>query len=182
MYCSGCGQALVAGQGFCPRCGQGCGQASGMPVGPGASGLPVSNMYGPFPLGLVERRINTLAVVWLVYAGLIAVTGFVGLAFAQAFIMHMRPWQHGMWHVWEGPFMPGFFLRFAWIAVGVRLGLALTAGYGLMQKTQWGRWVAIVAGILALIHLPLGTIVGVWTLVVLLSAPTVGGYEMLVRE
>ena len=177
MYCNGCGQALVAGQSFCPRCGQ----ASGM-TPPAGAGVAGPNAYGAFPLALVERRINALAVAWLVYAGLIAITGFVGLTFAQAFMTHMRPWQHGMWHLWEGPFMPGFFLKFAWLAVGLRLGMALAAGYGLMQKARWGRAVAIVAAILSLIHLPFGTVMAVWTLVVMLNAPNVMGWEMMARD
>ena len=177
MYCNGCGQALVAGQAFCPRCGQ----ASGMTPPPGA-GVAGANAYGAFQLALVERRINALAVGWLVYAGLIAVTGLLGLAFAHAFVNHMGPWQHGMWHGWERPFMPGFFLRFAWAALGLRLGLALAAGYGLMHKASWGRWVAIVAAILSVIHLPFGTVMGVWTLVVMLSAPNVTGWEMMAER
>ena len=177
MYCSQCGQALVAGQAFCPRCGQ----ASEMHMAAGAP-QPAANPYGQFPIAQVERRVNALGVAWLVYAGLIAVTGFFGLAFAQAFMTHMRPWQHGMWHAWEGPFMPGFFLRFAWIAIGLRLGLALAAGYGLLQKARWARPVAIVAAILSLIHLPFGTVIAVWTLVVMLSAPNVMGWEMMARD
>jgi len=177
MYCSQCGQALVAGQAFCPRCGQ----ASAMHMATGiTSSTP--NPYGQFPMALVERRVNALAVAWLVYAGMIAVTGFFGLAFAHAFMTHMRPWQHGMWHTWEGPFMPGFFLRFAWIAIGLRLALALAAGYGLLQKARWARPVAIVAAILSLIHLPFGTVIAVWTLVVMLSAPNVMGWEMMAKD
>jgi len=152
-----------------------------MVASPG-TGTTGPNAYGAFPLALVERRVNALAVAWLVYAGLIAVTGFVGLAFAQALMTHMRPWQHGMWHFWEGPLMPGAFLRFAWFAIGLRLGLALAAGYGLLHKARWGRWVAIVAAILSLIHLPFGTVIAVWTLVVMLSAPNVMGWEMMVRD
>jgi len=75
--------------------------------------------------------------------------------------------------------MPLFFLKFAWMALALRFGLALAAGLGLMQKSPWGRWVAIVAGCLALIHLPLGTALGIWTLVVLCSAPNAAGYEVM---
>jgi hypothetical protein len=181
MYCNGCGQALVAGQGFCPRCGLASGM--GMPM------APTPRWW--LPLGLVERRINSLAVGWLVYAGLIAVTGFFGLAFAHAFLSgHMgrygadpRVWDgHGFGHhLFVGPSMPLFFLKFAWMSLAVRVGLALAAGLGLMQKAPWGRWVAIVAGCLALLHLPFGTALGIWTLVVLLSAPNAAGYEAMVR-
>ena len=77
--------------------------------------------------------------------------------------------------------MPFFFLRFAWVTLLIRCGLALAAGLGLMQKAPWGRWVAIVAGCLALIHLPFGTVLGIWTLVVLLNAPNALGYDVMAR-
>ena len=182
MYCNGCGQALVEGQGICPRCGR----TSGLGV---PSAMHAGWQRGWLPMALVERRINALAVGWLVYAGLIAITGFLGLAFAHAVLAgHMGPlgsdlhgWDgHGFGHRFgSGPAMPLFFLKFAWMALALRFGLALAAGLGLMQKSPWGRWVAIVAGCLALIHLPLGTALGIWTLVVLCSAPNAAGYEVM---
>ena len=181
MYCNGCGQALVVGQGFCPRCGR----ASGM-------GMPMAPVSAPriwLPLGLIERRVNALAMGWLIYGGLIAIGGFCGLAFAHAFLAghggpfgsDMHPWgEHGH-RFWIGPGMPLFFMRFAWMTLAVRAGLALAAGFGLMHKTTWGRGVAIVAGCLALLHMPFGTALGIWTLVVLLNAPNAAGYEAMAR-
>lgn len=179
MYCNGCGQVLVAGQGFCPRCGWASGMATPMAGGPRAWR----------PLGLIERRVNALAVGWLVYGGLIAITGFFGLAFAHAFLAghggpfgpEMHGWNGHGHRFWMGPGMPLFFMRFAWMTLAVRAGLALAAGFGLMQKTTWGRGVAIVAGCLALIHMPFGTVLGIWTLVVLLNAPNAAGYEVMAR-
>jgi len=155
----------------------------GMPMAP--AGAPRSWL----PLGLIERRVNALAVGWLVYGGLIAITGFFGLAFAHAFLTgHAGPFGQDMhgWNghghrFWMGPGMPLFFMRFAWLTLAVRAGLALAAGFGLMQKTTWGRWVAIVAGCLALLHMPFGTALGIWTLVVLLNAPNAAGYEAMAR-
>jgi hypothetical protein len=181
MYCNECGQALVAGQAFCPRCGR----VSGMPA-------PMPRVSGAWlPLEMIERRVNALAVAWLVYGGLIAVTGFFGLAFAHAFLSgHMGPFNgdprmwngHGFGRRWFfGPGMPLFFMRFAWITLAMRAGLALAAGFGLLHKTTWGRALALVAGCLALIHLPFGTALGIWTLVVLLNAPNAAGYEAMAR-
>ena len=45
---------------------------------------------------------------------------------------------------------------------------SLLAGYGLLKQRQWGRVVAIVVGALNLFAFPLGTALGVYTLVVLL--------------
>jgi hypothetical protein len=182
MYCNSCGQALVAGQAFCPRCGY----ASGMQPPPAS---PRRWMPAGLPLGLVERRVNALALGWLIYAAVIGLLGFFGLVFAHAVLSgHMGPFWHGPFesgqhfgHHWSGPGMPLFFLHFAWVALLIRFGLALAAGLGLMQKAPWGRWVAIVAGCLALIHLPFGTVLGVWTLVVLLNAPNALGYDVMAR-
>jgi uncharacterized membrane protein (DUF2068 family) len=77
--------------------------------------------------------------------------------------------------------MPLFFLKFARVVLAMKVMLALAAGIGLMQKTSWGRWVAIVAGCLALLHPILGTMLGIWTLAVLLSAPNALGYEVMAR-
>ena len=174
MYCNGCGQALVTGQAYCPRCGR-VNAAAVRPVyvAPVAPSLDV-----------IERRIDALGVAWLVYAGLIAVTGMAGMIFARAWLAGhggWGPWDHWNNHGWHGPAMPLFFLRLGWIALIGRVALAAAAGFGLLQKAEWARWVAIVAAILSLIHLPFGTAIAVWTLVVLLSANNVAGYHAMAR-
>jgi ABC-type glycerol-3-phosphate transport system permease component len=70
-------------------------------------------------------------------------------------------------------------LHFAWIAVVVRTALALMAGWGLMEHSQWGRIVAIVAAFLSLLKFPFGTALGIWTLVVLLGYRNSSLYEQL---
>jgi hypothetical protein len=141
------------------------------------------------PMALIERRVNGLAVAWLVYAVLVGLTGLIGLAFAHAFLQgHGGGFNHwygpgyGPGHrFWHGPEWPMFALRFARITLVVKFGLALAAGVGLMQKAHWGRTVAIVAGCLALLSFPLGTAIGIWTLVVLLNAPNAAAYEMMAQ-
>ena len=188
MYCNDCGQALVAGQGFCPRCGR----ASGLGMPP----PPNSNQYGPnipgfWLMAAVERRINALATGWFVYAGLVAVAGLIGLAFTHAWMNgHMGGFGPGSGG-WEGhrfghnflygPGIPFVFMKFARLALLLRVGLALAAGVGLSQKATWGRSLAIVAGCLALLHPILGTALGISTLVVLLNAPNAAGYEAMSR-
>ncbi len=179
MYCSGCGQALVAGQGFCPRCGQG----NGLGVHPG----PMSaGPGGVMPMAQLDRRVQALAVGWLVYAALIALTGMAGLAFAHAWMGgHMGDFGPWVGHGWGRPLgmrMPLFWLKFSWIGLGFRVGLTVAAGLGLMQRASWGRWVAIVAAVFSLFHFPFGTGLGIWTLVVLAGAPNAAGYEVLARE
>jgi len=45
----------------------------------------------------------------------------------------------------------------------------LLAGYGLLKGKSWGRILAIVVGILGLLNIPIGTLIGVYTLWVLLQ-------------
>jgi hypothetical protein len=170
MYCSGCGQAIEAGQGFCPQCGRPV--AAPVPPVPGLQ----------FQLESYAGRVKALSVVWFIYAGLALVTGFMGLAFANAFLSgRFGPWMHGPWA--QGPMPPEWLfpavLHFAWIAVVVRTALALMAGWGLMEHSQWGRIVAIVAAFLSLLKFPFGTALGIWTLVVLLGYRNSSLYEQL---
>jgi len=143
-------------------------------------------------LPYLERRVNSLAVGWFIYAGLIALFGVMGMFFAQAALSgHLGPWMtgpwahgHSRWHEFgpfQGPALPLFFMKLGWLFLGLRVGLAAAAGYGLMHKTTWGRWVAIVAGILAILHVPLGTAIGIWTLLVLANARNALGYDAMAR-
>ncbi|HEY9127496.1 MAG TPA: hypothetical protein VIM62_10240, partial [Acidobacteriaceae bacterium] len=120
-----------------------------------------------------------------VYAALIGLGGLFGLAWAHAALDgHMGPfwgWHSFGHHGWGGHHMPFFFWPFVTGAFFVRVALALAAGFGLMQRRRWGRVVAIVAGCLALIHVPFGTALGIWTLITLLTAPNAQGYEVMAR-
>ncbi len=170
MYCSGCGQAIEEGQAFCRQCGRPV--AAPVPAVPGLQ----------FQLESYAGKVKALSVVWFIYAGLALVTGFMGLAFANAFLSgRFGPWMHGPWA--QGPLPPEWIfpaiLHFAWIFIVLRVALALVAAWGLMEHTQWGRIVAIVAAILSLLKFPFGTALGIWTLVVLLGYRNSSLYEQL---
>lgn len=57
--------------------------------------------------------------------------------------------------------------------VGVLLALlalpGMAAGYGLWRRRPWGRYLAIVVGIFNLVNFPIGTVIGAYTLIVLLQ-------------
>jgi hypothetical protein len=54
--------------------------------------------------------------------------------------------------------------------VMVALGLpGLVAGYGLLRRKSWARFLALVLGILNLVNIPVGTAIGVYTMLVLLQ-------------
>ena len=169
MFCSGCGQALTPGQGFCPQCGR-----------------PVAPMTPPVPgfdveLDSYDRKVKALAIVWFVYAGLALLTGFAGIAFLKAFFFGgPGPWMHPWFH---GPMPPSWIfpaiVQFVWIMLVLRAGLAVAAGWGLLQRAQWGRIVAIIAAIFSILKFPFGTALAIWTLVVLLGYRNSTLYEHL---
>jgi len=170
MFCSGCGQALAPGQTVCAQCGR--------PLAPPVP--PIPNL--DFQLNTYAGRVKALSIVWFVYGGLSLVLGIIGLTFANAFFSGgFGPWAHGPWgHDGWGPqnFMPAI-LHFAWIVLVLRSGLAVAAGYGLMERAPWGRIVAIVASFLCLIKIPFGTALGIWTLVTLLGYRNTTLYDQL---
>jgi len=53
------------------------------------------------------------------------------------------------------------------------------AGWGLLQRESWARALTLVLGILALLDFPLGTILGIYTLWVLLSPQAEHEYRQL---
>jgi uncharacterized membrane protein (DUF2068 family) len=79
--------------------------------------------------------------------------------------------------------MPEWFfpaiLHFALVFMVLRSVLALAAGIGLWQRTEWGRIVAIIASFFSLLRFPLGTGLGIWTLVMLLGYRNTTLYEQL---
>ena len=170
MFCSGCGQALAPGQGICTQCGR--------PVA-----MPIPSVPGlEFQLREYAGKVKALSILWFAYGGLSLALGIAGMAFANAFLSgHFGPWMNGPWAhgslppEWLGPAL----MRFAWMVVVVRSGLALVAGWGLLERAEWGRILAIVVAFLSLLKFPFGTVLGIWTLVVLMGYRNTTLYEQL---
>lgn len=169
MFCSVCGQALEPGQGFCPKCGR-------------PSAPPIPSVPGmEFQLENYAGKVKALATVWFIYAALSLVLGIAGLTFAHAFFSHFGMWGNQHWGdgsmppMWLGPAI----FHLIWVVLLGRAALALVAGWGLLEHTQWGRIVAIVAAVLSLLKFPFGTALGVWTLVMLLGYRNATLYEQL---
>lgn len=155
MFCSRCGQTLQPGQPFCPQCGQ-----PSAPIAPPVPGIE-------YQLDAYAGKIRTLAIFWFVYAGLALLTGIARLQFAHLFLMGpFGPWFHGSEQM---PWLLPALLRFAWITIVIRVALAGVAAWGLWEREPWGRIVAIVAAFLSLLKFPLGTALGIWTLVTLMG-------------
>lgn len=129
----------------------------------------------PYSEPKLARRLSLLVVLWTFY-------GIVEALRAAAFhffagMSRFGWWSGGDWSGWVGHWVIGWIL-----AMGVlSAGLAFAAALGLYERASWGRGVAILAAIFALIHPLLGTILGVYTLVLMLSGGAAEQYNRLVR-
>jgi len=169
MICSACGNTLAPDARFCPRCGA---QTFSQPQpGPAYSAAPML-----FPYNRVQRNIQGLAILWLVYAALRTFSGLFGVLILHGlFGSHFG---HSDFNLGWSPF-GSMWLANLWpmalFSLLTSVCCILLTGYALLTRQPWGRVLAIVFGILALIHLPLGTALGIYTLWVL--APTPSGDE-----
>ncbi len=174
MFCSGCGQALENGQAICPQCGR--------PAVPAVPPMPPPVPGFHFELERYAGKVRVLGVLWLIYAALSLLMGFAAMAFARAFFSGgFGPWMNGPWT--HGPMPPNWIFPIAmhltWLFLSIRVVLCGLAGWGLLERTQWGRIMAIVVAILTLIKFPIGTALGIATLVILLGYRNSTLYEQL---
>jgi len=168
MFCSGCGHALETGQAICPQCSR--------PVAPAMPAPPQVPLF-EFEVARYASKVRVLGVLWLVYAGLSLILGFAGLSFARSlFSGGFGPWGHS-------PMFPQMFgpawLHLVWLMLSLRAAVCAVAGWGLLERTQWGRILAIIAAIICLIKIPLGTALGIATLVILLGYRNSTLYDQL---
>lgn len=166
MTCITCGNVLTQDAHFCPRCGHAVQPPAASAVYPPAAAI-LHNYR-------VSRNLQTLGILWLVYAALRMLAGFAGMLFFHGlFHRHTNDFNFG-WspfgHMGVESFLP---LALGWLTIGV--ACTLLTGYGLITRQSWGRVLAIVFAIFALFHFPLGTALGIYTLWVL--APKLSGDE-----
>ena len=156
MFCNQCGTPLQPDYNVCPRCGHPVARSAGAPVS-----------------ARLERHLRTLGMVWIVAGALwlLPSFGFMTLGHALPFVMHRSLFGNVL-------FPPLLFGLSAGLFLVAAAGICV--GWGLMQHEHWARVAGIAVGILALVHPPLGTLLGIYTLWVLLSHDA-GAYDRLPR-
>lgn len=157
MFCSQCGVAIQPGQRYCAGCGR---PLEGAPVAPPTWA----------PQSRVEGNLKLLAVFWIV----ISVFRLIpGLFLFTMFQVGTR-------------FLPGdipFFVPAIIHAIGLFFvagaAVGLFAGWGLYNRQPWARTFTVVLGFISLIDIPFGTVLGIYTLWVLLPADAEAEYRRL---
>jgi len=76
----------------------------------------------------------------------------------------------------------GFLLPVIATLTVVSAALAFVTGFSLLSRRPWGRILAIVAAVLALLKFPLGTALGIYTLWVLVPAESGIEYDSITAQ
>jgi hypothetical protein len=159
MFCNKCGGPIQPDYRVCPKCGNAI-QGTVMP--------PTA-----FPQGRVARHVKTLAILWMVVAAFWLIPAF-GTLIAGSMAGFFIPMGNHMGRT-LGPFvLHTIGSIFLLIAAG---GFAV--GWGLIQRRPWARITAIILGFIALLHPPLATALGIYTLWVLLPADAEREYSQM---
>lgn len=161
MFCNTCGNAIAAGQMNCSRCGASV--TATVPVV--AAG------------GRVARHLRVLAILWFVLAVLSGLIPTIIMLVASGFVGSILQRNGG--EPIASAIAPVAVMVMALLFAAFTVVMFLT-GWGLYKLRPWGRTLAIVMGFLGLIHPPLGTALGIYTLIVLL--PSAAGDEYRTRS
>ena len=156
MFCDRCGRPFTATEAFCASCGKALHPIPAPRRGPGR----------------VESHVRMLGIFWLAYSTFRLLGGW----FFSRFFTH--------WDRFWDPNIP-FFLLGLVHGVGMLLVgfgvLGILAGWGLIDRQPWARTLAIVLGCFALLHFGPGTVLGIYTLWVLLPAESAVEYQRTAR-
>ncbi|MFZ0638133.1 MAG: zinc ribbon domain-containing protein [Candidatus Acidiferrales bacterium] len=176
MFCDQCGTEAAAGGHFCSNCGRPFPGPAAYQQVAAAQRVPVYVV----PSNRVNAHIRILGILWIVSGALRALAvgwvWFVGRMVLPAVLNQFVP------HFVLGDPLSRIVqggLAFASGLLILQAALAFFTAWGLLERQSWGRIVGIVAGILALLHIPFGTALGVYTLWVLLPASSEAEYRNL---
>ncbi|MCU1284660.1 MAG: hypothetical protein JWO13_1010 [Acidobacteriales bacterium] len=159
MFCDKCGKEIQAGQQFCSACGK-----------------PALATTGNFQYkSKVARHVHILGILWLVYSA------FTFIGSCILFILAMTlfgPYGH-----LNDPDVPVPFLHVLFVFLGtfilIKAFASLAIGTGLLQKQPWARTLALIVAFLALLNIPVGMALGIYTLWVLMSPSAAEEYRRL---
>lgn len=185
MHCAHCGAQVMLSQRFCNKCGQPVvgAAASASPAVPGPpppSSTGQTSVPGPSAgfarPSRVARHLNVLGLLWIILSGLRLIPGLALIFFGQMHFPFMLMPIPGPMRLFLAPFLSGIGLLILGFAIAGGI-----AGWGLMAHCPWARMLAIILGCISLIHFPIGTALGIYTLWVLVPEGADTEYRSLAR-
>jgi hypothetical protein len=161
MYCDQCGAQLNSAESRCGRCGK--------------------TVLGLIALrrSRVRDHIRLVGILWMAYSSLHVVVGVCALVAAQVIFGHVI-------HIPNGPppevtvWLRPLISFFGWLILA-KAAAGFFAGWGLLQREDWARTVALIVGFIALLNVPIGTALGIYTLWVLLPSQSDEEYKALAQ-
>jgi hypothetical protein len=161
MFCDQCGTHLQSGQGHCVRCGKA--------------------VSGPleYRRNRVQDHVKLVGILWMAYSALHVVGGVVVLLVAKFVIVRLGTIPNGPppeVMVW----LPTLVSAVGWLILA-KAAIGFFAGWGLLQREDWARVFALVVAFVALLNVPIGTGLGIYTLWVLLPSQSEQEYKALAQ-
>jgi len=164
MFCDQCGAQLQAGEPRCGRCGK--------------------TVLGPTELrrSRVREHVQLVGILWMAYSALHVVAGLIVIVVAQVIFGSV----HGVIHIPNGPppevtvWLRPLISFIGWMILA-KAAAGFIAGWGLLQRRDWARTVALVVAFMALLSVPVGTALGIYTLWVLLPTQSDDEYKALAQ-
>ncbi len=170
MYCPQCGNQVLAEHLYCGKCGTRLAGASATPAAtPGGA--------APDTRSRVTRHLCVLGILWIVFSMLRMIPGIALLVFSHTHFPFMLMPVPGPVRAFLYPFLG--VLGVAFSALGIA---GVVAGWGLLTHQSWARMLAIIVACITLIHFPLGTALGIYTLWVLLAPNAEREYLQMARQ
>ena len=156
MFCESCGTQVQPGQAVCSKCAK-----------PLIGYVQRANR--------MEHHLHLLGIFWIVYSILHGIGGAVLLMLANTLFGSMR-------HQIGAPLFLQPLLSFIGVLLLAKGIVGVAAGYGLMQRAAWARITTIVLAFIAMLNVPFGTALGIYTVWVLLSPGADTQYQTLGRS
>jgi hypothetical protein len=114
----------------------------------------------------MKDHINILGILWIVFGAL--------RLFAALFILLLF---FGITLIPGVDFAAGGILKVIGVIIGAYLGLLglpkIIGGIGLLNGREWGRVIVIIMSFLSLVNIPVGTALGVYSLIVLFNRESI---------
>ena len=157
MFCDSCGTQVQPGQAVCGKCAK-----------PLMGYVQQTNR--------LEHHVHLLGIFWIVYSVLHGIAGVVLMILANTLFGPV-----GRLDIGAPAFLQPL-LSVIGILLIIKGIVGVAAGYGLTQRVPWARITAVVLGFLALLNVPFGTALGIYTIWVLLSPGADTQYQTLGRS
>lgn len=156
MFCEGCGAEMQIGSRVCGKCGREL-------VG-----------YAEVKRDRLARHVQLLGIFWITYSVLQALGALAVILVAHALVPHLE-------NLRTLEFIPHLLVVVGGFLV-VKSVVGVVAGLGLTHRAPWARILSIVLGFLALLNVPFGTALGIYTIWALLPPGADVEYRALSQQ